>query len=46
LTNKCAVFPFIVTPAKAGIQPPAVDWTRAFVGVTIEKWSSYFSPEP
>jgi hypothetical protein len=36
LSNKCFTFLFIVIPAKAGIQPPAVDWTPAFAGVTIE----------
>jgi hypothetical protein len=30
LKNTCAAFPFIVIPAKAGIQSQAVDWTPAF----------------
>jgi hypothetical protein len=28
--------PFIVIPAKAGIQPRASNWTPAFAGVTGE----------
>jgi hypothetical protein len=36
-------FSFIVIPAKAGIQPSAMDWTPAFAGVTTEERSSYFT---
>jgi hypothetical protein len=31
----CVAFSLIVILAKAGIQPPAVDWTPAIAGVTI-----------
>jgi predicted GH43/DUF377 family glycosyl hydrolase len=46
LSNKCFTFLFIVIPAKAGIQPPAVDWTPAFAGETTEERGGYFATAP